>query len=82
MFKTPWELEQLARDHMERLTPPEGRQHLAAGKARSTPRYRPLAQARRACGLGLIAAGERLAGRDTSAGRRTPATSIRAGQPS
>ncbi len=79
MFKTPWEMENLARDRMQQLVA-HGRNPLPLKtQALTQDPSRPLARVRRCCGQGLIAAGERLAGSEPRALQPLPTGSVRLG---
>ncbi len=82
MFKTPWEMEHLARARMERLAPHGRQPHPVTTWDIMPGPARPLARMRRCCGRGLIAAGERLAGSEPRALQPLPTGSVRLGRPS
>ncbi len=82
MFKTPWEMEHLARDRMERLAPQGRHPHTVTARDIGPGPARPLARIRRRCGQSLIAAGERLAGAEPRALQPLPAGSGRLGSSS
>ncbi len=80
MFKTPWELENLARYRREQLEPQGRHPHPITTQTVTTAASRPLARVRRRCGRGLIAAGERLAGQGSHSLQPVPTSSVRIGR--
>lgn len=79
MFKTPWEMEHLARERMERLAPRGPWVHPVVTGAAPARRVGTLIQVRRRCGRGLIAVGERLAGAEPRTRQPLSAGSVRLG---
>ncbi len=80
MFKTPWELENLARDRMEQLGAHGRHAHPVTTQAVTPAPSRPLARVRRRCGRSLIAAGERPAGQEPRSLQPMTTGSVRIGR--